>query len=81
MYSLLSLMHTRTRVLQECLRELADHSMYLCPLCMKSYMAPSSMERLWHEMDTAVQQTPMPEEYRGMRVAIMVGALSEQTFS
>eukprot|EP00798_Chlamydomonas_sp_ICE-L_P019776 gene19776-26468_t len=55
----------------ECLKALASHSTYLCPVCMKSYMGSSDMERLWDEMDTTVRMTPMPEEYRDMVVDVM----------
>jgi RING finger/CHY zinc finger protein 1 len=29
------------------------------------------MERVWQEMDTMMAQTPMPDEYRSVRVSIL----------
>jgi RING finger/CHY zinc finger protein 1 len=34
-------------------------------------MSPENLARLWADMDTAVQQTPMPEEYRGYEVNVL----------
>ncbi|KAG2494262.1 hypothetical protein HYH03_007617 [Edaphochlamys debaryana] len=64
---------------QECLRSLADHSTYTCPVCMKSIMNTSAMERVWESMDQAVQQTPMPTEYAGMRVNILCNDCSTRS--
>ncbi|GAX79413.1 hypothetical protein CEUSTIGMA_g6854.t1 [Chlamydomonas eustigma] len=53
---------------QACLKELAVHQSYTCPVCSKTYM---NMNRMWRHMDTLVAETPMPEEHRGIQVALL----------
>lgn len=40
--------------LQACLRSLAEHNTYTCPVCMKSIMTAANMERIWEGMDSMV---------------------------
>ncbi|GFR50562.1 hypothetical protein Agub_g12836 [Astrephomene gubernaculifera] len=56
---------------QECLRSLAEHATYTCPVCCKSIMSAAAMERVWEEMDMSVQSNPMPPEYQTTRVGIL----------
>ena len=57
------------RAAQECLRNLAQHNTYVCPVCSKTYVNAQYMEALWGEMDAAVEATPMPQEYSTMNVS------------
>lgn len=53
---------------QECLRGLLDHSQFVCPMCNKSFIDGNTMQRVWADMDSTVAETPMPEEYRDLKV-------------
>ncbi|GFH12102.1 uncharacterized protein HaLaN_07730, partial [Haematococcus lacustris] len=56
---------------QDCLRSLADHRSYVCPMCSKCYMNGDSKQQLWDKMDQEVRETLMPEEYRNYQVNIL----------
>ncbi|KAG2437922.1 hypothetical protein HXX76_005538 [Chlamydomonas incerta] len=56
---------------QECLRSLAVHHTFTCPVCMKSIMSAESMRGVWDELDREVAHTPMPAEYANIRVEIL----------
>lgn len=64
---------------QECLRMLFDHSTYCCPVCMKSYMNSTSMERIWQGMDENVEAHPMPDDYSSIEVNIQCNDCGERS--
>ncbi|KAG2449871.1 hypothetical protein HYH02_005394 [Chlamydomonas schloesseri] len=56
---------------QECLRGLAEHRTYTCPVCMKCIMSAEAMRAVWDDLDREVEQTPMPAEFRNTYVDIL----------
>jgi RING finger and CHY zinc finger domain-containing protein 1 len=56
---------------QDCLSALLSRGAATCPICLRSAVGGASQERLWRGMDEAVAATPMPDEYRGVRVPIL----------
>ncbi|PNW70402.1 hypothetical protein CHLRE_17g718300v5 [Chlamydomonas reinhardtii] len=56
---------------QECLRKMAEHRTYTCPVCSKSIMKPEDMNAVWEEMDRELQATAMPAEYENVMVNIL----------
>ncbi|GIL64065.1 hypothetical protein Vafri_18041 [Volvox africanus] len=75
----INIMHCGHTIHQECLRSLAEHSTYTCPVCMKSIMTASAMERVWEGLDQAVQATPMPTEYANLKVGILCNDCSARS--
>ncbi|KAM7527106.1 hypothetical protein LguiB_030516 [Lonicera macranthoides] len=45
----------------ECYREMVDQHQYRCPICSKSVL---NMSKTWERLDTEIEATVMPEEYR-----------------
>ncbi|KAF8062955.1 RZPF34 [Scenedesmus sp. PABB004] len=56
---------------QECHRDLMAHNTITCPLCLKCILGPDDQARMWRYLDQQVADTPMPEEYRHVRVSVL----------
>jgi RING finger and CHY zinc finger domain-containing protein 1 len=52
----------------KCQQELFKAGVGKCPICSASMM---DLSERWRQMDDAVAHTPMPEEYRSMRVSVL----------
>lgn len=57
-------------ITQECHRELMSHNTITCPLCLKCILPPEERARMWRYLDSELRDTPMPEEYQGVRVRV-----------
>ncbi|KAA8518686.1 hypothetical protein F0562_016160 [Nyssa sinensis] len=64
----------------ECVKEMAQHFQYSCPVCSKSYC---DMSCVWQKLDQEVSSTPMPQVYKNKMVWILCndcGETSEVNF-
>eukprot|EP00743_Colponemidia_sp_Colp-15_P002936 GILK01003176.1.p1 GENE.GILK01003176.1~~GILK01003176.1.p1 ORF type:complete len:353 (-),score=12.22 GILK01003176.1:222-1196(-) len=70
-----SVMRCGHTIHSHCLRDLM-RSQYTCPLCSQSLC---DMSRLFRHIDTEIANTPMPEEYRNLRVPILCNDCHERS--
>jgi hypothetical protein len=59
---------------QSCHRDLVAHDTITCPLCLKCILSDGHKEAVWRHLDEQVRATPMPEEYRDVKVCVRVRA-------
>lgn len=54
------------------------YSIYSCPTCGESLV---DMSMVWQRLDVEAASTPMPDEYKDMRVQVFSTSLLSVTFS
>jgi RING finger/CHY zinc finger protein 1 len=54
-----------------CQKEMIRNHMYKCPLCFKAIFDKDELQDHYNMLDAEIENTPMPEEYRGKLVSII----------
>ena len=60
---------------KKCFKELSKHK-YQCPLCFKSFCDMWVHDR---QLDSEIENTPMPEEFRDKKIKILCNDCSQKS--
>mmetsp|Transcript_10678 Transcript_10678/g.39189 ORF Transcript_10678/g.39189 Transcript_10678/m.39189 type:complete len:290 (+) Transcript_10678:348-1217(+) len=61
---------------EECFKDMTRHAGFKCPICNQ---AAVDMEHTWQYLDEEVIATPMPDEYKDMKVDILCNDCQQQS--
>eukprot|EP00775_Hariotina_reticulata_P005876 gene5876-6117_t len=64
---------------QACHQDLMTHDTITCPICLKCILGSEQKAQVWRFMDEQLRDTPMPDEYKNIRVTVLCNDCSHRT--